>query len=213
MTYDIVILHGPAGAGKGTVAKVLIELDYHLIGAGDEIRNYISTNGEVDPMAKRMKSLLDQGKNVSTQDLLTIVERKFLSLSDQKVLGDGLVREEDQAVWLDQFATNSLKEVLFLNLEVPFETILKRLLNRYFVPGNNFPFSSFEEAKEHCQKGEEPFMRDDDNQDAIQSRFSIYKENLPHIQKVCTQSKWIDYIELNGDQKPHKVLEDLASII
>jgi adenylate kinase family enzyme len=210
---QFVVLHGPAGSGKGTVSKALVELQYNLIGAGEEIRQYIATNGLDDPLAARMNERLSHGLNVDTLDLYEVVEKKINNLNGQKILGDGLVREADQALWLVQFSQRSEIVSKFINLIAPFDVIRERLLNRYFVPGNPFPYMSYEAALIDCPANVEPTMRSDDNLEAIQSRFQQYQEKLEPIKSVILKSPNVEYIEINADKSPEEVLVEVALAI
>ena len=210
---NIVILHGPAGSGKGTVAKELVKLDYYLIGAGDEIRDYIKSANIDDDKAIRMQNKLDQGLHVDTTDLLSIVEQKLLDLKGFKVLGDGLVREKDQALWLHAYATLYQESVTFINLTIEYDVIAQRLKNRYFIPSNPFPYSSYQAAFVNCKNGEVPYTRSDDFSEAIKSRFDQHTNKLSGIKEVCRSSKYINFYDINANQSPDNVLNDIKFYI
>jgi adenylate kinase family enzyme len=210
---QFVVLHGPAGSGKGTVSKALVHLEYNLIGAGEEIRQYILQNGLDDPLAARMNDKLTHGLNVETSDLYEVIEKKILALSGQKILGDGLVREADQAQWLADFSEKTGTVAKFINLIAPFDVIKERLLNRYFVPGNPFPYMSMESAKADCPDCVEPIMRSDDNIVAIHSRFEQYQLKLEPIKSVIMKSPYVEYVEINADRAPDEVLSEVTLAI
>ncbi len=210
---QFVVLHGAAGSGKGTISKALVQLDYNLIGAGEEIRQYIATNGLEDQLAFRMHQKLAVGLNVETADLFEVIEKKIIALTGQNILGDGLVRESDQASWLANFSEQSEAATKFINLVAPFDVLNERLLNRYFVPGNPFPFLSYEDALSECQEGVTPIARQDDNPDAIQSRFRQYEEKLQPIIEIISSSPNIEYIEIDANNPPHTVLSDVILAI
>ena len=176
---NAVVLLGPPGAGKGTVAEVLIGKGYEHISTGDLLREQIRLE---TPLGIEAKQLMDQGKFVSDQVVIGMISELIAARkSDARFLFDGFPRTLVQAEKLDALLASlggTLEEVILL--ECSDGVIVERLSGRrtcskcgsvyhviYNPPANG----------ETCdQNGCELEQRPDDNAETVRKRLHVYAE-------------------------------------
>src|ERR1700690_1408511 len=126
-----VVLLGPPGVGKGSLAKVLKE-KYHLahISTGDMLREEIKKG---TALGLEIKSLITKGVLVSDELVTKLVEQRILHDPDLKkgYMLDGFPRTVKQAQDLDGILAAANVSLDFaLNMEADPDVILKRLTGR-----------------------------------------------------------------------------------
>lgn len=129
-----VLLIGPPGVGKGTQAKVLMQL-YGIpqISTGDLLR---SNRDQHTELGKTAETLMSQGKLVP-DDLVNQMVAERLAASDcaHGYILDGFPRTLAQADWLDSFLLQTASQPLaVLNLVVDHDVLLKRITGRRISP-------------------------------------------------------------------------------
>ncbi|MCB1140608.1 MAG: adenylate kinase [Leptospiraceae bacterium] len=151
------IFMGPPGAGKGTQAKVICnEIKIPQVSTGDILRAAIQNGTE---MGLKAKKFMDAGDLVPDEVVIGIIKDR-LAEADCKngFLLDGFPRTIEQAKALDSLLKDigiSLHAVI--NIAVPDEELLKRLLERAKIEG-----------------------RADDNEETIKNRLVNYNnKTLP----------------------------------
>lgn len=124
------ILFGPPGAGKGTQAeKIRTHYNIPHLSTGNIFRYNIKNETE---LGKKVKSILDAGELVPDG---TVVDLVVDELQNDKYnngyILDGFPRTIPQAEALDKFLSKHNTAVdLFLNLEVPEQELIDRILSR-----------------------------------------------------------------------------------
>ena len=133
----ILILFGPPGAGKGTQAiKIAQKFNWVHISTGDILRAEVS---RATPLGLEVKAIIESGKLVSDDLLISIMETVFLQHIDAKgVVLDGFPRTLTQAAGLDEMLKRHDKNVTrVLSLEVDEDELILRLLKRAMEQGRN----------------------------------------------------------------------------
>ena len=176
------ILLGAPGAGKGTVAKLLTQLDGSVqISTGDILRGAVQAGSD---LGKKAKDFMDRGDLVPDDLILSIMEKRFLEADCQKgFLLDGFPRTIPQADALKKMlAKLNIKLDMAVNLEVPREVILDRLSTRRTCVNTKCQAiynvkSMPPKVAGKCDKcGSEIVQRADETEAAISKRLDTYNE-------------------------------------
>ena len=176
------ILLGAPGAGKGTAAKMLNELDGSVqISTGDILRGAVQAGSE---LGKQAKAFMDRGDLVPDELILGIMEKRFLEPDCQKgFLLDGFPRTIPQAEALKKMLTKlNIKLDMAVNLDVPRQVILDRLTTRRTC--SNTACQAIYNIKSKppkvagkCDKCGSPIVqRADETEEAISKRLDTYNE-------------------------------------
>lgn len=174
-----IILLGPPGAGKGTVAEALVEKGITHVSTGNLLRDRVRLG---TPLGLEAKKLMDQGRFVPDEVVVGMI-RNLLQDSgkDTSFLFDGFPRTLVQAEKLDELIL-SLEGTLeaAILLECPDQAIIERLSGRrtctkcgavYHVKNNPAL------AGDLCDvDGCELEQRPDDHAETIKKRLQIYTE-------------------------------------
>lgn len=211
-----IILLGPPGAGKGTLAT-LIKEKYHLphISTGDIFREEMKSGSK---LGKELKGYVDSGQLVPDDVVTRIIENKLVNDVSliQHFMLDGFPRTKKQAQDLDQILKKLKRPLdLVLYMETDLNMLIKRLTGRrvcrqcgavYHVV-NRPPKKK--DVCDHCH-GTDLYQRADDNEETIKNRMDVYLQStLPIVQYYQTQGilKRVD-----GGLDSEHLLESLADL-
>jgi adenylate kinase len=179
-----IVFLGPPGAGKGTQAKVLA--DHWLIphiSTGDILRQ---AKQEETPLGLEARGYMDRGELVPSPLVQKIVGERLKRPDTQAGwILDGFPRTVEQAsfldTWLEAHSLNSLK---VLNLDVPDEILVDRLLKR---------------------------GRQDDTEAVIRNRLEVYRtETAPLINYYGDRQQ---LISVDGTSCVEEVTESLKQAV
>ena len=198
------ILLGPPGAGKGTQAKgIASRYGIAHISTGDMLRAEVR---EGTPLGLEAKSYMDKGELVPDAVIIGMVKGR-IQQEDCKngFLFDGFPRTVAQA---DALAGITDIDAV-INIDVPFERLLKRISGRRMCPdcGATYHISMYTEpACQHC--GAALYQRDDDKEETVSVRIRQYEaKTAPLI--AYYEAKGI-LLSVNGDQSVEAVSEEIA---
>jgi adenylate kinase len=163
---EIIVLLGPPGSGKGTLAKALIrDYDFQHISTGDLIRNSED---------KDLQKIIANGKMIPDDKMLEILKEKVKELDLEKNIAfDGFPRNIEQSKMLDKMLGKlglGLNYAIFLDL--PREEAIDRLKKR---------------AKEEGRK-------DDASFETINKRFDEYLEKTLPLVELYTKNRKVKKI-------------------
>lgn len=176
---NTVVLLGPPGAGKGTVAEVLVDKGYRHISTGDLLREQIRLE---TPLGLEAKKLMDKGRFVPDDAVVSMIRDVLKSSeSSAKFLFDGFPRTLNQAEKFDELIQSlegTLDEVILL--ECPDDVIVERLSGRRTCEKCGAVYHEIfnpPSKGDRCDvEGCELMQRPDDNETTIRKRLAVYAE-------------------------------------
>ncbi|MCQ2053478.1 MAG: adenylate kinase [archaeon] len=210
-----IILMGPPGAGKGTLAKRLIA-KYHIphISTGDMFRDAIKAGTE---LGKTAKDYMARGDLVPDEVTIGIVkERLALDDCSHGYLLDGFPRTLKQAEALKAL-TESLKRTVNLVINVTAEEteLVKRISGRRVCKNCGTPYhvTNMPPKKEGiCDNCGGPlFQRPDDNESALKVRLANYYASTKPLLGYYEGMKVLSNVD--GMLGADKVLELASKLI
>ncbi len=189
-----IILLGAPGAGKGTIAKMLVE-KYGIvqISTGDILRQAVKEGTET---GKKASEYMNAGKLVPDEIIMGIIEERIEKPDCAKgFIFDGFPRTIPQAEALEKLlAAKDMTIDAIVNLEVPEDVVLKRLTSRRTCSNPDCQaiyniYTMPPEKEGICDKcGSKLVQRDDETEEAIKVRLATYYEKTQPL---------IDYYKSN----------------
>jgi adenylate kinase len=174
------ILLGAPGAGKGTVAKQLTQLDGSVqISTGDILRGAVQAGTE---LGKQAEAYMKAGDLVPDELIMGIMEQRLQEPDCEKgFLLDGFPRTIPQAEALKVLLQKIGIDLDFaVEIDVPRDVILDRLTTRRTCVdcGAIYNVKSMPTKVEGvCDKcGGKVVQRDDETEEAISNRLDVYNE-------------------------------------
>lgn len=191
-----IVLLGAPGSGKGTQAKKLMaEKNIPQVSTGDMLRAAIASGSRFGQQAK---TLMDGGNLVPDDVVLGIIRERLAEPdAENGFILDGFPRTIQQATdlegLLDEMGTPLDAAVL---MNVDFDILMRRLTGRRTcsLSGKllNIYYSSQEELDECTNAGGELLEREDDNEEIIGNRLSVYRKNTePLIERYRNRGKLV----------------------
>ena len=173
-----IILLGPPGTGKGTIAQ-FIEKTFGLrqISSGDLLREQVK---EKTTIGKKVEPIMKEGKLVPDEIILKLITRKVRQLGKTGFVLDGFPRNLEQAKLLDEMLKKEkIGTDIALEISTDEEVIVKRLSARRQCRkcGKIYGIDIKPEKEGVCDNcGGELFMREDDRPEVIKYRLQLYNE-------------------------------------
>lgn len=208
------VLIGPPGAGKGTQAKMLEgRLGVAHISSGDLLRSAIREDSD---KGREAKTYMERGELVPDDLVMSLIEEELVRQNGHGFLLDGFPRTVGQAEAL----TGMLKRLdrgidAAVSLRVPAEELIARIGGRRTcrVCGAMYHMK-FDPPRNDsiCDKcGGELYKRDDDNDDTIRARLSVFhRQTEPVLDYYRERGKLHD---VDGLGSPNEILERVVAAI
>lgn len=186
-TVDLV-LFGIQGSGKGTQAQRLCrELGYYLFEAGGELRRIAASGTE---LGETVKSYIDVGKLVPFAIIMQVVREAIVAQPpDQRILFDGIPRDEDQMRAFDAIMQDVGRAFRCIQILLDEAEAVQRILGRAAEQGR----------------------ADDADEAIIRKRMDTFRsKTLPVIQAYKQRGK---LAEVDGEGSMDEVYERIAHTV
>ena len=196
---------GPPGSGKGSQAKFVVDgYEVAHVSTGDLLREAVTAGTD---LGKKASAIMQQGGLVP-DDLVTdlIAEHLYNIVTFSGFLLDGYPRSINQAEQLDAL----LEEInspltMVVHLHVDHSALIKRLSGRRSCTKCGRIFNIYYDPPkvkgecDDCEDGEYLMQRDDDNEESIKNRLSVYEENTKPLLDYYESSGLLQTIDASGD--------------
>ncbi len=211
-----IVLLGPPGAGKGSVAALIKDYFALLhISTGDILREEIKKDS---PLAKEIKSYIERGALVPDAVITKMVDQKLtkdLKPSEGFML-DGYPRNQAQAEELDAILRKINSSLdLVLNLDASLPLILKRISGRRICKKCSAVYNLTNKpsrVSDVCDLCSGPlYQRSDDNEETIRKRMDVYSSSTaPILDYYRKQDKLVSF---DGDKETDLLFEEFKKYI
>ena len=200
-----IILMGPPGAGKGTLAKQLISLGLAHISTGDMFREAIKAGTELGKLAD---NYIKHGDLVPDEVTIGLVKER-LSKDDcaNGYLLDGFPRTLPQAEALEKLSKEINRPIeTVINLECDDQELLRRISGRRVCKNCGAPYhidTMKPKIAGICDICGGPlYQRNDDNEEAMKVRLAHYlHETKPLLDFYQDKGLLTSFDSLMGSQK------------
>ncbi|MBA2735884.1 MAG: adenylate kinase [Pyrinomonadaceae bacterium] len=203
----IIVLIGAPGAGKGTQARLLEEQrGIPQISTGDIFGEMKKADTS---LARKVQAIMASGKLISDELTYKIVQERTLreDCSGNYIL-DGYPRTAIQAEQLEELAKEQGKEIQAIEVDVPKEELMKRLIGRRNCPVCNEIYNIYYKPPKKdnvCDFHPETQLnhRADDYEETVKVRLATYEELTKPL---------LDYYEKTGRLKKIDGMGDVETI-
>lgn len=171
-----VILLGAPGAGKGTQAQFICEkFNIPQISTGDMLRAAVKAGSE---LGLKVKEIMETGGLVSDEIIIDLVKERITQEDCKEgFLFDGFPRTIPQA---EAMLEAGVDIDYVLEIDVDDEEIVKRLSGRRVHPDSgrvyHLVYNPPKTEGVDDETGEPLIQRDDDKEDTVRNRLSIYHD-------------------------------------
>jgi len=199
-----IIFLGMPGSGKGTQAELLAQkLNIPIVSTGNCFRKNIKDETE---LGLKVKNILAEGDLVPDKITFEMLKKEIEStdISDGLIL-DGYPRSIKQAELLEEI----LNIDVVLNIELSEDQVLLRIGGRRTCKCGETYHIKFNPPKQEniCDKcGQELYIRDDAQEEAIKNRLKVYNEQTSPLIDFYKEQ----IINIDGNPPIPEVTEEIA---
>jgi len=209
-------LLGPPGAGKFTQTHFICQaFDVPQISTGDMLRAAVSAGSE---LGQRVKAVMDSGALVSDEIIIDLVKERITKDDCRNgFLFDGFPRTIVQA---EALVAAGVDVEVVLEITVPDEEIIKRMSGRRVHPGSgrtyHVEYNPPREEGVDDETGEALIQRDDDKEETVRERLSVYREQTePLIGYYSGKADGdkLRYVTVNGLGKVEEIQQEILAAL
>lgn len=205
-----VIFLGAPGSGKGTQSALLVDkAQFNHVSTGNLLREEIAKQSE---LGLKVKAVMDEGKLVSDELVVELLKAN-LDLGSSKYIFDGYPRNIAQAKTLVSILDGVPFQAIYFKLDT--EKLVDRLKNRRMTKdGKNIynVVTNPPKVAGVCDvTGEALIQRDDDKEDVVRHRMSVFDETIGPVLDYFKELGKL--LEIDADQSVEIVYDSLISKI
>ena len=210
-----IVLMGAPGAGKGTQARLLQER-MHLpqISTGDIFR---SLKNAQTPLAQEVREIMERGQLVPDELTIQLVKERTAKddCRDGYIL-DGFPRTPAQAASLEKLAAEQGKQIVAIQIEVPYDLLEKRMTGRRNCPVCNEIYNVYFKPPRHdnvCDFHPEAQLvqRADDNPETVRARLATYEKQTRPLVDYYSSKNLLRTVDGNRDRE--SIYRDIEQIV
>jgi len=211
------ILLGAPGAGKGTQAQFITEkFGVPQISTGDMLRAAVKAGTE---LGKQVEQVMASGGLVTDEIIIALVKERITDEDCRNgFLFDGFPRTIPQAQAL---VDADVAIDLVLEIDVDDEEIVKRLSGRrvHLDSGRiyHIDYSPPKVAGKDDETGDDLIQRDDDKEETVRKRLSVYHEQTKPLvdfyTKLQDQGGGVRVVSINGVAPVDDIKHQIAQLI
>lgn len=211
----IVVLMGAPGAGKGTQARLLQErLGLPQISTGDMFRALAEAQ---TPLAQEVREIQAAGKLIPDEVVIRMVEER--TAKDDCWNGyvlDGFPRTPAQAEILERLAAAQGKNIMAIQVDVPRETLAKRMTGRRTCPVCREIYNVYFKPPRldnvcDLHPGAQLEQRSDDDPDKVKVRLETYEEKTQPLLNYYEKTGRLHRVD--GTRDPEAIYSDIEHIV
>lgn len=206
-----IILMGCPGAGKGTQsAKLLKAFPLRHISTGDVLRAEMASGSQ---LGKQLGEIINQG-NLVPDELMVEMLEKIVKATDKGIIFDGFPRTVTQAEALDAMMKRLQRAISHvIMIDLPAEEVVKRICSRKQCKKCGAILGvDLKNPPAVCPTcGGELYTRPDDTPERATHRLEVYRQSTLPVKNYYQNGG--KYVEVNGNQKPEQVFEDIKKIL
>ena len=201
-------LLGPPGAGKGTIAKMLVEkFHFPQISTGDMLRANVK---EGTSLGKKAKEFMDKGSLVPDDVIIGMIHVRLNEADAKKgFFLDGFPRTIPQAEALEKIT----KIGRVINLRARDEVIIQRLTGRRTCKncGAIYHLVNMSSKKPGiCDKCHgKLFQRDDDKEETVKHRLVTYRKQTEPL--IAYYQKRNLIVDIEAERDVDKIFSDVLA--
>ena len=201
-----IILLGPPGSGKGTVAdKLAVEFKLKHISAGQLLREEVAKGTTI---GRDIKNIIEKG-NLVPDELVTQIIKLEIGKKNDYIL-DGFPRTVFQAREIEDLKINTI-----IYLDIGEKEVIRRLSGRRICSGgeHNYQVHYLPPKKAGvCDvDGTELIQRKDDNPKVIRERFLVYNKQTKPVVEYYRKKGILKSV--NAAQSPEEVYGEVKKIL
>ena len=213
------ILLGPPGAGKGTQSRFISEhFDIPQISTGDMLRAAVKAK---TPLGIELKQVMDSGQLVSDDIIIRLAIERIADKDCEKgFLFDGFPRTLPQA---DALRANQINIDYVINIDVDDDDIVERMSGRLVDAKSGRVYHKIFNPPKIAgisdETGEPLVQRDDDKEETVRKRLSVYHEQTSPL--VDYYKTWAErggddapvYVSVSGTGTLNEVFQRIMNIL
>lgn len=211
----IIVLMGAPGAGKGTQAR-LLQKRLHLpqISTGDIFRALKHAD---TPLAQEVRDIMERGQLVPDELTIQLVkERTAKEDARDGYILDGFPRTPAQAHSLEKLAAEQGKQIVPVQIEVPYDLLEKRMTGRRNCPVCNEIYNVYFKPPRHdnvCDFHPDTQLvhRADDNSETVRKRLATYEEQTRPLLDYYRSKNMLRVVDGNRDRQ--SIYRDIEQIV
>jgi len=203
-----IIILGPSGSGKGTLAEWIIrEFGFKHFSSGAIFREHIANK---TPLGIEVKALIEGGVWVCDELTMQMVFESMRKVDTSKgFILDGVPRTMKQVEILEQ----EFKIDLVIELDIDDKAVIKRLSGRWVCPKCEASYNVRFGAVDQCAKCQSAlYQREDDKEEAITRRLAQYRAPQKEITQFYRTRGVLETVDI-GEDTPAEVYAKIRPII